>query len=88
MLSEGFTSALGELLCLPGSSTSLQESVGSLQEPVLPGAAPAVFLIQQDWNGQGLKLRETRKLHPESPLLKCTVGITTVRISSNNKGRN
>lgn len=72
MLSEGFTSASGELLCLP----------------VLPGAAAAVFLIQQDWDGQGLKLRHTRKLHPESPLLKCTMGITTVGISSNNKGRN
>lgn len=44
MLSEGFTRALGELLCLAGSSASLQES----------SAAP---LSQQHWNGQGLRLR-------------------------------
>lgn len=45
MLAEGFTCALGELLCLAGSSTSLQES-------------SAAFLMQQHWDGQGLKLRQ------------------------------
>lgn len=64
-----------ELLCLAASSTSLQESVLCCF-PHPAGLEWARIEAQAD------------KLHQSSPFLKCTVGVTAVRISSNNKGKN